>query len=166
MHESENNERRDFCVACIYSLWALIAAALAGPAAAYLLVPPRARQQTEWVEAGEVDRLPLGVPEEVAFRRIRKDGWRISSEKASAWIVRRPDGTVIAFAPQCTHLGCAYHWDEQKQNFLCPCHSSTFGLDGKVLSGPAPRPLDRYAVRIERGRLLLGPARGGAGGAA
>jgi menaquinol-cytochrome c reductase iron-sulfur subunit len=71
-------------------------------------------------------------------------------------VTRLKGGQVVAFAPQCTHLGCAYHWDEKNQNFLCPCHTSTFALDGRVLEGPAPRPLDRYESRVENGRLLLG----------
>ena len=90
---------------------------------------------------------------------MRRDGWKLISEKATVWVVKRSETEVIAFSPVCTHLGCAYRWEEQKQHFLCPCHSSTFGLDGQVLSGPAPRPLDRYEVRIENGKLLLGPAR-------
>lgn len=157
MTQPLDEERRNFCVASVYALWAVIAAALGGPAAAYLLAPPRARRENEWVEAGELSRLPVGTPEEVVFRRIRRDGWRVVSEKGSAWVIRRRDGSLTAFAPQCTHLGCAYHWDEQKQKFLCPCHASAFDLEGNVLSGPAPRPLDRYAVRLEGGKLLLGP---------
>jgi len=64
---------------------------------------------------------------------------------------------VTAFAPQCTHLGCAYHWDESSHNFICPCHTSAFSIDGKVLAGPAPRPLDRYTVKVEGNKLQIGP---------
>jgi Rieske Fe-S protein len=53
-------------------------------------------------------------------------------------------------------LGCAYHWEERSSEFLCPCHSSAFSEDGKVISGPAPRPLDRFETKIENGKLLLG----------
>jgi len=77
--------------------------------------------------------------------------------------VKKPKQAVVAFAPQCTHLGCGYHWDEQKQYFVCPCHSSTFSIDGEVLSGPAPRPLDRYEVRVQGEKLWLGPVRRAAG---
>jgi menaquinol-cytochrome c reductase iron-sulfur subunit len=134
----------------------LITGALGIPALIYLLVPPRSRNKEEWVEVTELSKLTPGDPEEIVFRRNRQDGWKLISEKASAWVVRTGDREVVAFSPICTHLGCAYHWDERNKNFLCPCHTSTFGIDGKVLSGPAPRPLDRYHARVEGDKLLLG----------
>jgi menaquinol-cytochrome c reductase iron-sulfur subunit len=99
---------------------------------------------------------------EIAFRRNRVDGWKIISEKSTVWVVKTPDNRVVAFGPQCTHLGCAYHWDESRSQFLCPCHMSLFSMDGNVLSGPARRPLDRYETRIEGRKLLLGRLRGSA----
>ena len=149
-------ERRAFHLTIIYGLWGAITAALAIPAGIYLLLPPRIRKAEQWVEAGDVAQLKPDIPEELVFRRIRKDGWKITSEKTSAWVVKAAGDQVVAYAPQCTHLGCAYHWDEQKRNFLCPCHTSIFALDGQVLAGPAPRPLDRYEVKVEGGKVLLG----------
>jgi menaquinol-cytochrome c reductase iron-sulfur subunit len=71
-------------------------------------------------------------------------------------VVKLPEEGVVAFGPQCTHLGCAYHWEEGERHFLCPCHTSLFSIDGKVMSGPAPRPLDRYETKVDKNRLLLG----------
>jgi menaquinol-cytochrome c reductase iron-sulfur subunit len=87
------------------------------------------------------------------------DGWKIQSEKTTAWVVKLAGSQVVAYGPQCTHLGCAYHWDDNANHFLCPCHTSVFAVDGAVLSGPAPRPLDRYETKVENGKLLLGPLR-------
>ncbi len=157
MTEENRRDRRKFLVRLTYGVWGVMGLALGLPAAVYLLFPPRARREQEWIEAGDLGRLETGNPEEVVFRRNRVDGWKVSSEKATAWVVKLSESEVIAFAPQCTHLGCAYHWDEGRRNFLCPCHSSAFSLDGRVLSGPAPRPLDRHQVRIQGGKLMLGP---------
>jgi menaquinol-cytochrome c reductase iron-sulfur subunit len=153
MQES-GNTRRGF-VAAIYALWGVIAGAIGLPAGAYLLMPPRNERKDEWVDVGALESFGSATPREVTFRRNRKDGWKIISEKTSAWVVRQGD-QVVAFAPGCTHLGCAYHWDDKRNNFLCPCHTSTFGLDGRVLEGPAPRPLDRFDIKVEGGRLMLG----------
>ena len=141
----------------IYGLSSLIASALAVPALIYLLWPPRPKKQAEWVEAGNLTQLQPKVPEEMVFRRNRADGWKVTSEKATAWVVKVSAKEVIAFAPQCPHLGCAYHWEVQNEEFLCPCHASRFSIDGDVISGPSPRPLDRYEVKVEGDKLLLGP---------
>jgi menaquinol-cytochrome c reductase iron-sulfur subunit len=151
--------RRNFYVAAVYAIWAAIATAFTIPAFVYLFFPPRLRKQQEWIEVGDVGKLAANAPVEMAFRRNLVDGWKMTSEKSTAWVVKQPDGSIRAFGPQCTHLGCAYHWDDRKNDFVCPCHNSVFAIDGKVISGPAPRPLDRYAVRLEGNKLLLGNLR-------
>ncbi|MGD0667995.1 MAG: ubiquinol-cytochrome c reductase iron-sulfur subunit [Bryobacteraceae bacterium] len=153
------SSRRSFFEAVILGLGAVIGAGLGLPALAYLLAPPKSRQQGAWIEIGELDKFSAGAPIEVAFRRIRADAWKVVSEKDTAWVVKRADGGVTAFGPQCTHLGCAYHWDDGRQEFVCPCHSSLFRIDGSVISGPAPRPLDRYETKVEDGKLMLGRLR-------
>jgi menaquinol-cytochrome c reductase iron-sulfur subunit len=156
MDTSNSGDRRAFFLTMIYGLWAAIGTALSLPAAIYLLFPPKLRKETEWTEAGDVAKMAPNSPVEMVFRRNRTDGWRILSEKSTAWAVKLDNGEVVAFAPQCTHLGCAYHWDDPKKQFLCPCHTSVFSIDGKVVSGPAPRPLDRYDAKIQNNKLMLG----------
>lgn len=154
--DSENNDRRTFFLTVVYGLWGVMTAALAIPAAVYLLLPPRLRKEADWSEAGDVTKMTPNAPVEMVFRRNRVDGWRLLSEKSTAWAVKLDDGQVVAFAPQCTHLGCAYHWEETKKQFLCPCHTSIFSIDGKVLAGPAPRPLDRYDAKVQNNKLMVG----------
>ena len=156
---ADQTTRRTFYLSVIYGLWGIMAAALSIPSFVYLLFPPKARHEDEWVEAGDVSKIDAKTPQEVIFRRNRVDGWKILSEKSTAWVVKLPDNKVVAYGPQCTHLGCAYHWDEAKNEFICPCHSSIFSIDGKVVAGPAPRPLDRYETKVTGGKLLLGPLR-------
>ena len=151
------SNRRSFLVSAIYGAAGLIVAGLSIPAAGYLLLPPKRGRGSEWADAGEISGLVAGAPRRVEFRRTRVDGWKVSSEPDSAWIVQQPDGKIAAFAPQCTHLGCAYHWAAERKQFVCPCHGSHFAADGRVLAGPAPRPLDRYRIQFEGARLWLGP---------
>ncbi len=159
MPTTGDTTRRNFFVAAIYGIWAAVAAALGIPAFIYLFFPPRLPKENQWVEAGDIAGLASDSPVEMVFRRTRVDGWKIISEKSTAWVVKSATNQVVAFGPQCTHLGCAYHWDETRNEFLCPCHTSLFSITGKVLSGPAPRPLDRYETKIEGGKLLLGRLR-------
>jgi menaquinol-cytochrome c reductase iron-sulfur subunit len=157
--EDEGSSRRNFYIGAIYGLSALIAAALGLPALVYLLFPPKVKKGEEWIEIGDITGMTPNSPVEMTFRRTRTDGWKVTSEKSTAWVVKTGESTVTAFGPQCTHLGCAYHWEAAQGQFFCPCHNSAFSVDGKVLAGPAPRPLDRYETKVENQRLFLGQLR-------
>jgi len=71
--------------------------------------------------------------------------------KGQFYVVRLADGGFLALSRRCTHLGCTVPWDEKVGRFACPCHVSAFDRTGVVLSPPAPRPLDLYPIRIEKG---------------
>src|SRR6185295_9247443 len=114
--QGEGNGRRSLLIILIYGLWAVMAMAVALPAAAYLLLPPKLRREKEWADAGDVTKLEVNEPVELVFRHNRLDGWRLISEKSTVWVVRKGESEFVAFAPQCTHLGCAYHWNEPSRH--------------------------------------------------
>ncbi len=82
-------------------------------------------------------------------------------EDHGVWIVRadyEDQDLVFVLRAVCTHLGCTPIWDENEAKFKCPCHGSRFNIDGMNLEGPAPRPLERVAVRMtEDGQLDIDP---------
>lgn len=65
-------------------------------------------------------------------------------------------GSVVAVAAVCTHLGCVVKWQEKRKMLVCPCHAARFDLDGRVLGGPAPAPLEVYPVTVADGKVVLG----------
>ena len=79
------------------------------------------------------------------------------------WVVNSDIGgqqQVYALKTVCTHLGCTPNWLEAEQKFKCPCHGSGFYKDGVNFEGPAPRPLERYAIRIsDDGQLEVDKSR-------
>jgi cytochrome b6-f complex iron-sulfur subunit len=71
------------------------------------------------------------------------------------WVVRH-DGVIYALSTTCTHLGCTPNWLEREQKFKCPCHGSGFYITGINFEGPAPRPLERWAVNVgDDGQLVV-----------
>jgi cytochrome b6-f complex iron-sulfur subunit len=70
------------------------------------------------------------------------------------WIVRY-QGKIFALSTTCTHLGCTPNWLEADQKFKCPCHGSGFYITGVNFEGPAPRPLERWAIGEEDGQLVV-----------
>ena len=75
--------------------------------------------------------------------------------KGQFYLSRLGDGSFLALSRRCTHLGCTVPWVEEKKQFVCPCHGSTFSRTGSVITAPAPRPLDIFPVRIENGIIKV-----------
>jgi cytochrome b6-f complex iron-sulfur subunit len=79
------------------------------------------------------------------------------------WIVNWPyrgQQQIVALKAVCTHLGCTPIWLDAERRFKCPCHGSGFDVSGINVEGPAPRPLERYAVRVaEDGQLEVDKSR-------
>lgn len=71
-----------------------------------------------------------------------------------AWIVRY-NGIIYALSTTCTHLGCTPNWLEREGKFKCPCHGSGFKITGVNFEGPAPRPLERWAIKVEEGQIVV-----------
>ena len=65
---------------------------------------------------------------------VEHDGERVAAYRAT-------DGSVTMLSPVCTHLKCLVHWNSAESSWDCPCHGSRFGVDGRVLEGPALEPL-------------------------
>ena len=93
-------------------------------------------------------RFGVGRPEEIA------PGTVLVLPNKKVYVVRTNDG-FFALSSVCTHLGCMTRHDAESGGFACPCHGSRFGLDGSVTAGPAPRPLPRLSLSIERGVLVV-----------
>lgn len=60
-----------------------------------------------------------------------------------------------ALSGVCTHLGCAIEWRGVEKKFVCPCHNSAFDAGGKVLKGPAEKPLPAYQVQKQGNDALV-----------
>jgi cytochrome b6-f complex iron-sulfur subunit len=85
-------------------------------------------------------------------------------KEVGAWIIKgrneRGVEIIYALSTTCTHLGCTPNWLEAEKKFKCPCHGSGFKITGVNFEGPAPRPLERYAIRkTEEGEIVVDKSR-------
>jgi cytochrome b6-f complex iron-sulfur subunit len=119
--------------------------ALSATAAAWTLgsvrfmFPNILREPPSRFSVGTPDKFPPGQVEE-----------RFKAQ-FGVWIVNAEyngQQEIFALKSVCTHLGCTPNWLEAEQKFKCPCHGSGFYKDGINFEGPAPRPLERYAIGI------------------
>lgn len=148
--------RRQWLSRCFWSALALVTIGIAAPLSGYFLGPLlRHRRQTR-VRLGAVDDFPMNRPQKVEFVLRQRDGWVTEEGRHAAWVVRR-EGDIRVFDPRCTHLGCAYHWHAETSEFLCPCHDGLYDIEGRVVGGPPPRPLDVYPATVEGDELFVVP---------
>ena len=105
--------------------------------------------------------VPNAIPEEpstfkAGYPDDYEDGKVVDRYKSkNTWLVKH-EGRIYALSTTCTHLGCTPNWLEREQKFKCPCHGSRFYITGINFEGPAPRPLERWAVSIgEDGQIVV-----------
>ena len=152
-----NNDvsRRSFMVRTIIAIFAFIGASLGAALGGFGIIPALKKREPGWSDAGTVADLEENEPQERRFSEIVKSGGQSEKQERTIWIVKKPDTSVVAYSSNCTHLGCGYRWIAGQQRFACPCHGSFFDINGTVLAGPAPRPLDTLPTRVENNRLLV-----------
>jgi Rieske Fe-S protein len=89
------------------------------------------------------DRLKATASASSSLAELRKGEGRILELAGEKTAVYRDDqGLLHAVSPVCTHLGCLVGFNKAEKTWDCPCHGSRFDKDGKVLDGPALKPLE------------------------
>jgi len=84
----------------------------------------------------------------VSLEQIGKDeGGVIDHQGEKIAVYRDSENTVHAVSAVCTHLKCIVTFNPEEKTWDCPCHASRFGLDGKVIEGPALRELEKKDLR-------------------
>ena len=124
------------------SLLATIAA-FVYPVVRYVLPSKRTAVIENSVAAAKVGELPPNAA------KVFKFG------SAPAVLINTAEGTLVALSAICTHLTCTVRYDGETGTLFCPCHNGRFDLNGNVLSGPPPRPLETYAVEISGPDIIV-----------
>ena len=97
-----------------------------------------------------------GDPQLVKIIMDKVDAWnKYLNQPVGAVYLRRTDkDKVVAFNSRCPHLGCAVDYKPLEQHYFCPCHTSTFDMDGQMQNDIPPRDLDNLEVQIRNGREI------------
>lgn len=153
---SDEVGRRRFLSGIIGVVASAVATLTSLPAIAYLVSPGlKQPNQAKWLTLGPVAGLTPGKPAGFPISRKIRDGWTESTHTEVAYAVTHDGQNVKVFSNVCTHLGCRVSWHEERGIFICPCHDGLFSVDGKVLGGPPPRPLDQFQTKIENGQIQI-----------
>lgn len=115
--------------------------------------------QTEAIRVGTLEALPEdGTPVKFPVLADKKDAWNKFTQVpvGAVYIRRLPGNKFEAFNIICPHAGCYVDYLAERNAFLCPCHNSTFSLDGRIddPNSPSPRGLDSLTVELRNGKEL------------
>ena len=144
------HSRRVFLFKLSLGLNALVGAVLAVPILGYVLGPffRRGTSYNAWVPLLKLDAMPVGATRLAEYTTPVTSPTDGVTDKIPCWARRLTETTYEVFAINCAHLGCPVRWFEQSQLFLCPCHGGAYYADGSRASGPPPRGLFKYEVRV------------------
>lgn len=135
---------------------AFISASMAIPAIAYVMGPALKRsKEEEWLRLGSTSKVEIGTPTLFKVQQERQTGWIVDTREISVYVLTEDGRNYVAMSNICTHLGCRVRWITDEQNFFCPCHNAVFGKDGEVVTGPPPRALDQFEVKVEDDQLYV-----------
>jgi Rieske Fe-S protein len=158
MNDNHGPHRRSFLQWVIHGTGALFALVLGIPAVAYLLdARNRPARKGDFQPVARLGELPLGVPQQVVIRDVRRDAWTLHPNDVigRVWLIRRDQDHVDAYTTICPHLGCSINFEANEKLFICPCHNGTWDLakcDPVVrpgLNNPAPRGMDKLDWRLD-----------------
>ncbi|MGE5620553.1 MAG: ubiquinol-cytochrome c reductase iron-sulfur subunit [Sphingomonadaceae bacterium] len=153
--EGQQATRRTFLSYVIVAIGGFISTTLGIPLVGSAVLPALRAREANWIPVGPVADFPIGQPKPANVSVTQRDGWIEQTESKGVWVVRNGENSFTVFNGRCVHLGCAFNWQEAQKEFLCPCHGGRYSIDGKVIGGPPPRPLDTLEWRVEQGNLVV-----------
>ena len=137
-------ERRSFLRRLFQTVMGLWGVAFIGVVISYIKPPREAKGIEETVKrVGPLTDIQIGAAKFVA------------DEHKPFWVIRTSNDELIALSATCTHLRCVLRWEKDSGRLVCPCHAGAFDMNGNVVAGPPPQPLQSLNVDTRGGIVYV-----------
>jgi Rieske Fe-S protein len=70
-------------------------------------------------------------------------------------LIRVAETEWRAFSAVCTHLNCTVQYRGEQRQIWCACHNAVYDINGNVVSGPPPKPLEEYLARVRGDEVVI-----------
>jgi len=135
-------DRRKFLKSLLFLLGSTVLVTFVYPLAKFLAPPGgEAKGRKTVIKKAEI---PLRSARDIIVNNI------------PAMVINTPEKGFVALSKVCTHLGCLVEYDRNKNRLLCPCHAGVYTLEGNVVSGPPPKPLQKFSLKVEGEDIVIG----------
>jgi menaquinol-cytochrome c reductase iron-sulfur subunit len=156
MADKEHITRREFMGITTWAIGGVISLGLGIPAIVYIIGPAQKQDENQgWILLGPVSKVELDTPTLFKTTIKQQTGWILNEQEISVYVLTENGRDFIAMSNICTHLGCRVRWITEKGQFFCPCHNAVFDKNGEIVSGPPPRPLNRFEVKVEDDQIYV-----------
>ena len=143
---SPNLNRKEFAKVVMTFLGSIMGVITGFPLIGYIIGPASKVQEVDdWIPLGNLNNYEIGAPTLFSFTRTKVNGWERTTNSYGVFVVRDSENKVRVLSNVCTHLSCRVNWVSETQTFNCPCHDAKFDINGKVIFGPPPRPMDQWS---------------------
>jgi len=142
-NKPEKKDRRDFLKFLLSLGLTGFGVATIYPVISFLKPPKQAEVEVNSVVAGKLDDIKTGESKIIRFGN------------KPVIIIHTEDDKFRALSATCTHLDCTVQCKKDEKIIWCACHNVKYDLYGKNISGPPPRPLDKFKVVIKNDELIV-----------
>lgn len=141
---AEEPERRSFLRRLFQIVMGLWGVAFVGVVISYIKPPREAKGIEETVKrVGSLSELQVG------------DARFVADDRKPFWVIKTASDELIALSATCTHLRCILQWEKPSGRLVCPCHAGAFDINGNVVAGPPPQPLQSLKVDTRGGIVYV-----------
>lgn len=155
MEKKDDFSRRTFVIRILWAVGAVLGVLTMIPVVGALFAPLLKKTPQAWRSVGAIDDFQVGKTVLVKYTNALPKTWSGLSSESASWLQRTSEKDFVAFAINCTHLGCPVRWEASAELFLCPCHGGVYNKDGSYAAGPPPRGLNKYPVRIRNNQVEI-----------
>lgn len=113
------------------------------PIFSFLIPPKSAEPKVSSVKAGLTADIPSNSAKIIKFGR------------EPVLLIKTDDNQLKALSAGCTHLDCIVQYKSDTKQILCACHNGIYDLNGRNVSGPPPRPLEVFNVKVIKDEIVI-----------
>ena len=113
------------------------------PIFSFLIPPKSAEPKVNSVKAGITSDFPTNSYKIIKFGR------------KPVILIKTEDNQYKALSASCTHLDCIVQYKSDTKQIWCACHNGIYDLNGRNVSGPPPRPLEEYEVKVIKEEIVI-----------
>jgi len=113
------------------------------PALSFLKPPKSAEPKVSSIKAGLASEFLPGSSKIIKFGR------------KPVILIKTEDEKFLALSATCTHLDCIVQYKNDTKQIWCACHNGIYDLTGRNVSGPPPRALDKFVVKVVKDEIII-----------